>query len=93
MNKHLEKRCPVCGEKVIGRIDKKFCCDGCRTHANNLRHREQIRISRRRDDVGRIEKDLVTLSGEGGGRYLKIIAAVTLFCKIMYKFGHQNKQT
>jgi len=31
-----EKRtCPVCGDKLTGRIDKKFCSDQCRTEYNN----------------------------------------------------------
>lgn len=33
----MEKACPECGEKIIGRTDKKFCSDYCRnTHNNNL---------------------------------------------------------
>jgi predicted nucleic acid-binding Zn ribbon protein len=29
------KTCPVCGETIIGRIDKKFCSDQCRNEYNN----------------------------------------------------------
>lgn len=29
------KTCPECGEKIIGRIDKKFCSDQCRNTYNN----------------------------------------------------------
>lgn len=33
----MEKTCPECGNKIIGRADKKFCSDGCRNaHNNNL---------------------------------------------------------
>ena len=33
----MEKRCPVCQERILGRKDKKFCSDQCRvTHYNNL---------------------------------------------------------
>ena len=31
----MEKQCPECGSKIIGRIDKKFCSDGCRNSHNN----------------------------------------------------------
>ena len=31
----MEKACLECGEKIIGREDKKFCCDGCRNAYNN----------------------------------------------------------
>jgi predicted nucleic acid-binding Zn ribbon protein len=35
----LEKReCPVCGENILGRIDKKFCSDVCRNAFNNQRN-------------------------------------------------------
>lgn len=31
-----EKRnCPICGDTISGRIDKKFCSDQCRTEFNN----------------------------------------------------------
>ncbi len=34
-----EKRlCPVCGDAIIGRIDKKFCSDQCRNTFNNERY-------------------------------------------------------
>lgn len=31
----MEKTCPECGEKIIGREDKKFCSDACRNAWNN----------------------------------------------------------
>lgn len=31
----MTKSCPECGEKIIGREDKKFCSDGCRNSFNN----------------------------------------------------------
>ncbi len=30
-----KKTCPECGEKITGRIDKKFCSDLCRNAYNN----------------------------------------------------------
>lgn len=88
MENNVERVCPVCGEKVVGRKDKVYCCDCCRSAAGNLRQKK-MRIKSR--FVTGIEKDLRELCGKSGERYLKIIAAVTLFCKIIYKFGHQNK--
>jgi hypothetical protein len=29
------KVCPECGEKIRGRVDKKFCGDACRNSWNN----------------------------------------------------------
>jgi hypothetical protein len=31
----MEKKCLECGQKIIGRIDKKFCSDQCRINHNN----------------------------------------------------------
>ena len=31
----MSKVCPECGEKIIGRVDKKFCSDYCRNAFNN----------------------------------------------------------
>lgn len=29
------RKCPECGDKLIGRVDKKFCSDQCRNTFNN----------------------------------------------------------
>lgn len=35
--KSIKLSCPECGEKIIGRKDKKFCSDQCRTaHFNKM---------------------------------------------------------
>ncbi len=31
----LKKECPVCGDVIQGRADKKYCSDQCRTTSNN----------------------------------------------------------
>ena len=35
------KQCPECGEKIVGRTDKKFCSDGCRNTYNNRMNKDQ----------------------------------------------------
>jgi predicted nucleic acid-binding Zn ribbon protein len=35
MGKIVEKTCLECGDKIIGRADKKFCSDQCRISYNN----------------------------------------------------------
>ena len=37
----MERRCLRCGAPYQGRIDKKFCCDDCRTDYHNNRRRER----------------------------------------------------
>lgn len=31
----MKKKCLECGEAIVGRVDKKFCSDGCRNAYNN----------------------------------------------------------
>jgi hypothetical protein len=31
----MDKTCLECGDKIVGREDKKFCTDGCRNAYNN----------------------------------------------------------
>ena len=41
----MQKQCPECGDTIVGRIDKKFCSDGCRnTHNNRLNKDKKNRI-------------------------------------------------
>lgn len=35
MVKSVEKKCLECGDKLVGRADKKFCSDPCRISYNN----------------------------------------------------------
>jgi hypothetical protein len=37
----MERPCIDCGTPLIGRSDKKFCDDYCRTHFNNQLHKEE----------------------------------------------------
>ena len=87
-----DKVCPVCGKKIVGRTDKKYCSDECRAFVNNRKWRERRNAVAADATLGGIERDLEDLSMGGGGRYLKLIAAITSVCKIMYKFGHQKDQ-
>jgi predicted nucleic acid-binding Zn ribbon protein len=34
-NSQTSRNCPECGDKLIGRVDKKFCSDQCRNTYNN----------------------------------------------------------
>ena len=42
-----KKKCPVCGEAIIGRIDKKFCSDQCRNEFNNRQNHDSNSYVRR----------------------------------------------
>ncbi len=41
------KGCLECGEKMIGRVDKKFCSDLCRNAYNNSRSRDKNNLMRK----------------------------------------------
>jgi predicted nucleic acid-binding Zn ribbon protein len=42
----MEKKCPECGSKIIGREDKKFCSDGCRNSFNNRNNKDAVNLIR-----------------------------------------------
>tara|TARA_B100001146_G_scaffold221995_1_gene233516 strand:+ start:3185 stop:3541 length:357 start_codon:yes stop_codon:yes gene_type:complete len=42
----MEKRCPECGDKIIGRSDKKFCSDACRNAHNNALNKDSKHLVR-----------------------------------------------
>lgn len=42
----MQKTCLECGEKIIGRADKKFCNDYCRNAYNNKRNKDAKNLIR-----------------------------------------------
>ncbi len=42
----MEKLCPECGDKIIGRADKKFCSDACRNSHNNELNKDSKNLIR-----------------------------------------------
>ncbi len=42
----MEKTCPECGTKIMGRVDKKFCSDACRNAYNNKLKRYENNVVR-----------------------------------------------
>lgn len=47
----MERSCLECGEKVIGRSDKVFCCDFCRNAYNNKKRRDQEKETRQTNNI------------------------------------------
>ena len=54
------KKCLECGEKVVGRIDKKFCSDYCRNTFNNKVNKESKNLIRNTNN--RLRKNYKILS-------------------------------
>lgn len=42
----MSKVCLECGDKIIGREDKKFCNDGCRNTYNNKQNKDATNLMR-----------------------------------------------
>ena len=41
------RKCLYCGEPIIGRMDKKFCCDSCRNSYNYEKTHKQVNVIRK----------------------------------------------
>lgn len=42
----MQKACLECGEKIVGRTDKKFCSDYCRNSFNNNLNKDSNKLVR-----------------------------------------------
>jgi len=42
----MQRKCPECGDKIIGRADKKFCSDSCRNAHNNRLNKDNSKLLR-----------------------------------------------
>jgi predicted nucleic acid-binding Zn ribbon protein len=61
-----KRTCPVCGEAIVGRIDKKFCSDQCRSEYNNSNNKYYNNRIRRVNSVLRKNRRILEeLNPEG----------------------------
>lgn len=60
------KGCLECGEKIIGRVDKKFCSDLCRNAYNNLRSRDKNNLMRKVNSILRKNRSLLESHNPNG---------------------------
>ena len=42
----MVRTCPECGDKIVGRADKKFCSDACRNAHNNSLNKDSKNLVR-----------------------------------------------
>ncbi len=54
-----EKRCPECGKAIIGRADKKFCSDECRSAFNNAKNRHTNNMMRKVNATLKRNRDIL----------------------------------
>lgn len=43
--------CPMCGDKLAGRIDKIFCCSACKAQYHRNKAEERIPVTRKVDHI------------------------------------------
>jgi predicted nucleic acid-binding Zn ribbon protein len=89
-NIQRERKCPVCGKIILGRSDKVFCSDDCRTDFYNAKMREKYRKCGNYKTLKTIEKNCRCLAGRNATFLLKIILSITVMCKIMTTFAKQK---
>ncbi|MBN1598874.1 MAG: DUF2116 family Zn-ribbon domain-containing protein [Bacteroidales bacterium] len=64
--------CPVCGDTIFGRIDKKFCSDQCRTEFNNRNSKEYNNYIRKINSIlKKNRRILVELNPNGKTKILR----------------------
>ncbi|MGM9774974.1 MAG: DUF2116 family Zn-ribbon domain-containing protein [Candidatus Egerieousia sp.] len=80
------RTCPVCGGRITGRIDKKFCSDDCRSYYNNRLRRQTVKSMGNSNEVRNIRKSVLWLAKSNATFLLKIVSAVSGVCKILTKF-------
>ena len=56
----MQKQCPECDEKIVGREDKKFCSDYCRNAYNNKVNKDSKNLIRNTNN--RLRKNYKVLS-------------------------------
>ncbi len=67
-----ERKCPECGEKIIGRADKKFCSDECRNNFNNRQNSDIVNVVRNTNNILRKNRRILEdLAPEGKSKVHK----------------------
>ena len=63
-----KRKCLYCGEPLIGRLDKKFCCDSCRNSYNYEKTHKQVNVIRKINGIlARNHNILTELNPSGKG--------------------------
>ncbi|MDR0968945.1 MAG: hypothetical protein LBM67_00190 [Lentimicrobiaceae bacterium] len=56
----MESNCLHCGEKLLGRSDKKFCNDSCRNNYHHQLNHEQINLIRNINNILKRNRHILT---------------------------------
>ena len=68
----MDKTCLECGDKIVGREDKKFCSDGCRNAYNNKINKDSTNFMRNvNNKLRKNYRVLSALNVDGKGKATK----------------------
>lgn len=68
----MSMKCLECGEKLLGRADKKFCSDQCRSAYNNKLNSDHTNLMRNVNNILRKNRRILEeLNPEGKGKTKK----------------------
>jgi predicted nucleic acid-binding Zn ribbon protein len=68
----MDKTCLECGDKIVGREDKKFCSDGCRNAFNNKMNKDSTNFMRNvNNKLRKNYRILSALNSDGKGKTTK----------------------
>lgn len=68
----MDKTCLECGDKIVGREDKKFCSDGCRNAYNNKINKDSTNFMRNvNNKLRKNYRILSALNVDGKGKATK----------------------
>jgi predicted nucleic acid-binding Zn ribbon protein len=59
MQKNKMRKCPNCGDNLLGRIDKKFCSDQCRNTFNNRQKSDSTNMMRNINNILRKNRSIL----------------------------------
>jgi predicted nucleic acid-binding Zn ribbon protein len=68
MENHVKRFCSVCGTRITGRVDKRFCGDACRTVYHNRSNAETNRHVRLVNNILRRNRRILEKLVPGGMR-------------------------
>lgn len=68
----MERSCLDCGSPVVGRSDKKFCDDACRSNYNNKLHGEELSYLRQVNTILKKNRKILESLNPDGKIKIKI---------------------
>ena len=81
------RTCPECGEKIIGRIDKKFCTDQCRNTYNNRLNSDTNKFVRNINNILRKNRRILQKLNPDSG---KIIISKEKLVRAGFNFNYHT---